>query len=553
MDEDNVKREPGVAEDEPESETPAAVKEEPAEDGTVKEEEPVEEGIVKEEAEAGQTEDVKDEVIETEVKDEVNEADMDDWDDEVFAAVDKKKKKKKDKKEKKSKKEKKAEKEKKKRKQADRDPDDEKPSTPPQPKPSRALLPPLEEKQNEEEVELVPKKKNNNKANLTLIESKLHDLHTKLTALQNQSASITQELKHGGKEQRFQEERQFKRWRNTKKADKRNIDERCEALAAEIKSLKAQKSDLEGPDPFKGVSQFDISNKRLTTVRVNKKADAELNATRQVTTLLRLMEEASEQDRALKGKGLPAVKKLELLPKVNQFCHRAGFQQTLIEKGLLAHLQNWLRPEGGGLPIYQIRHTILNILNNFPYVSDPGRVRFKTELGWPGVSKMDLIETELGKDIRRFANDPNETHENRTLATKLMEKWSREICQLNKNYKKLETAEEKSGRNARFKPERFVMAADVPKYYQNGDRFHADKNTDGEAAAQRCRVPQAMMPDFIKRPKFDAVPKMHKTPMQQQLERNIRKLRETRDRAMIMSIEGSASTLRPENVPDKAY
>ena len=189
----------------------------------------------------------------------------------------------------------------------------------------------------------------------------------------------------------------------------------------------------------------------------------------------------------------------------------------------------------------------------FPYAGDPGRVRLKTELDWEGITREVLLETQLGTDIRRFANDPNETHENRILATKLMEKWSRVICKLSKNYKKLESQEEASGRSARFRPERFVVAADVPKFYKSGERFHADKNTDGEAAAQRCRVPQAMMPDFIKRPSYEPVSKMYKTPMQQQLERNIRKLRETRDRALVMSIEGSASTLQAESVSKKPF
>ena len=323
MEDDPVKQEPGV---EPESEgAPEEVVESEAE---VKDEP----GVAREDGEQeseNETAEVKDEVqeTETEVKEEATDT-QPDWDNEALPI--KEKKKKKEKKDKKNKKDKKEKKEKRKRKVAENDDDDVSITIEENLSPKKEVI--------EEEEELVPQKKRP-KADTSLLESKLVDLHTTLNSLQSKSAAITQELKYGGKEQRFHEEREFKRWKNTKKADKRSIDERCEALQSEIKKLQEERQEIQGESPFANASQFDVSSKKLTSVRVNKKADAAKHAKDAADRLLKAMDEAAEKDYKLQKQGKPAVMKLRLLPEVNRVCHRAGFQEQLINLDLLKKIQ----------------------------------------------------------------------------------------------------------------------------------------------------------------------------------------------------------------------
>eukprot|EP00659_Diplonema_papillatum_P007430 gene7430-11414_t len=185
-----------------------------------------------------------------------------------------------------------------------------------------------------------------------------------------------------------------------------------------------------------------------------------------------------------------------------------------------------------------------------PYAGDPGRMRTIREAkDWEGITRDEIMRTMLGKYVRELAQSPHETQDNRKLANKLIEKWSRMIFNLSKNYRELAFQEKRTGRESHFKPDAFKMAADIPKYTKDGQRYYPDTNADGEPAAQRCRMPTTMMPDFVVRPAVgDVVPKMT-TMAEQVIKRNLRAQREltARDRAMYISIEGSSSTLKPED------
>ena len=162
------------------------------------------------------------------------------------------------------------------------------------------------------------------------------------------------------------------------------------------------------------------------------------------------------------------------------------------------------------------------------------------------------METKLGVVVKVIADSLSETQDNRKTAKLLLEKFSRLIFNLCKNYKDLEFLEKEAGRVTTFKPDPYIVPADVKKYTRDGERVYSDKNKDGEPVPTRCRMPSTMMADFVLRPPSqrgteNEVPPVKRSAPNEHMARCLRNLRSAKDRAVVMSIEGSATTLKAED------
>ena len=180
-------------------------------------------------------------------------------------------------------------------------------------------------------------------------------------------------------------------------------------------------------------------------------------------------------------------------------------------------------------------------------------MRTKTEASeWFGVTKEELLGSKLGVHVKKMVAHRSETQENRKLASQLMERWSRVIFSLSKNYKELAHLEQCSKRRATFKADEYVVPADQKKYQKNAngemERFYPDRNVDGEALPTRCRLPKTLMADFVTRPKTETVTAKKTSDAAAIMSRHVRRIRATAtDRAVHISIEGSSSTLKAED------
>eukprot|EP01061_Rhynchopus_euleeides_P041068 TRINITY_DN710_c1_g2_i1.p1 TRINITY_DN710_c1_g2~~TRINITY_DN710_c1_g2_i1.p1 ORF type:complete len:452 (+),score=169.00 TRINITY_DN710_c1_g2_i1:41-1357(+) len=307
--------------------------------------------------------------------------------------------------------------------------------------------------------------------------------------------------------------------------------------------------ETESKQPPEDPREFSVIFKKKQPFRPGSVIKDEGTLSNKAKDIVDQMLTTRQQDLQAMKEGKAAVNKLKLLPEVEKVASMSAYQQALVSQKFLQAVEMWLRAPKDQLPSFPIRTTLLRILMNFPYQGDPGRVRSQRELAWKntGITKEDLMESKLGQHVRKFVSHPNETQENRKLASLLMERWSRLIFGLSKNYKLLEKQEEDSGRISHFRPDEYVIPADIKKYTRDGERVYPDRNADGEPLPTRCRMPKTIMADFIRRPKSEAVTAKPRSEAHAQMQAHVRKLRSGRDRAVVMSIEGSSSTLKAED------
>eukprot|EP01065_Artemidia_motanka_P032741 TRINITY_DN39727_c0_g1_i1.p1 TRINITY_DN39727_c0_g1~~TRINITY_DN39727_c0_g1_i1.p1 ORF type:complete len:426 (+),score=109.36 TRINITY_DN39727_c0_g1_i1:50-1279(+) len=331
---------------------------------------------------------------------------------------------------------------------------------------------------------------------------------------------------------------------------------RAGSEATQFTQQQQREADAAEADPQASLSQAIL---KVTPVRTQVDwCDRRNQQEAKVQRMLDRMDDARSQDLAAMAAGQPATKKLELLPEVVAFCGRANLQRVLIENGLLFRLAQWMKAPRGQLPTFKIRQSIVQLLLSMPYENDPGRMRLKAEANaWSGITVENLEKIPaLGFAVRRMTEHPGETQENVRLASRLMEKWSRIIFSLPKNYKELAQEEAARGRQPGWKADRYVHVDDQERIDRNGKRVHSNTTADGDPLPKRCRLPARIQGDFIRRPEQEPVEPLFKAEQYRAMERNIRKHRldSGREQAssnhggrmLSMSIEGSLSTMQTE-------
>lgn len=277
-----------------------------------------------------------------------------------------------------------------------------------------------------------------------------------------------------------------------------------------------------------------------------------------VDELLGRMDEAHSEDLRAMSEGRPALRKLELLPTVLALARRANFQRTLVERGFLPRLGKWMAAPKGELPVFKIRLEVVRLLLDMPYEHDPGRMRGAREAQmWGGIEADDLEKVPvLGRAVRKMTEHPNEVQENARLASKLIEKWSRAIYALRKNYKELGQEESRRGRPLGWQPDAYLHVADQALQTRDGKRHYLNETKSGEPMPKRCRMPPRLMADLVVRPDFNPIEPQKKGQHYKLMERSLKehKQRNQKDQAssnyggrmVTMSIEGSSSTLKAE-------
>jgi transcription factor SPN1 len=148
--------------------------------------------------------------------------------------------------------------------------------------------------------------------------------------------------------------------------------------------------------------------------------DDEIEMDKMASELREQMLDAAEQDITLRESSKPAIKKLALLPKVIGSMTRKDIQESLLDGGILAAVKVWLEPyEDGSLPLLDIRTNLLESLDTMP------------------IEKHHLKESGLGRIVMYLYKYPLETKENKKLASRLIDKWSRPISGQTHDYRHL--------------------------------------------------------------------------------------------------------------------
>ncbi|PAV77608.1 hypothetical protein WR25_20373 [Diploscapter pachys] len=138
-----------------------------------------------------------------------------------------------------------------------------------------------------------------------------------------------------------------------------------------------------------------------------------------IAALVETMKEAAKDDRAANMEARPALRKRMLLRQVKAMLIRADMAEAMIENGVLSAVSEWLAPlPDKSLPALEIRTTMLKILRSFG--------RLETSV---------LKQSGIGKAVMFLYKHPRETKENKEMAGKLIQEYSKSIFNLETEYK----------------------------------------------------------------------------------------------------------------------
>jgi transcription factor SPN1 len=126
--------------------------------------------------------------------------------------------------------------------------------------------------------------------------------------------------------------------------------------------------------------------------------------------ILSTMNQAAEEDKDLYQQGLPAIKKLQMLARVERAVTTKSLQSTLLEYDLLSVLKTWIEPMSKTvLAGLTIRNAVLDILKKLPCTTE------------------QLKRSQIGKTLMTLVKHKLETNENKRKIREIVDKWSRPI------------------------------------------------------------------------------------------------------------------------------
>ena len=149
----------------------------------------------------------------------------------------------------------------------------------------------------------------------------------------------------------------------------------------------------------------------LLTLKRNKAVDVTDAKKGEIAgDILSTMNQAAEEDKDLYHQGVPAVKKLQMLSRVERAVTTKSLQGTLLEYDLLSVLKSWIEPMSKTvLAGLTIRNAVYDILKKLPCTTE------------------QLKRSQIGKTLMVMVKHKNETSENKRKIREIIDKWSRPI------------------------------------------------------------------------------------------------------------------------------
>merc|ERR1711962_1334733 len=224
----------------------------------------------------------------------------------------------------------------------------------------------------------------------------------------------------------------------------------------------------------------------------------------------------------------PAVKKIAMLPSVMTQLNKADLQMAFVEANVLSVMTNWLAPmPDKSLPSLKIRQELLKLLKNLR-VDDQSRLK----------------ESGIGKAVMYLYKHPKELRENKVMAQKIIQNWSRPIFNKSSDPRDYN----KEDRNAR---DRDMRAKQKRRKKEEPEEPEEGLRPGDPGWIARARVPAAVGCDYIKRPAWQSDADLSKIKKKEatKLDRHMRAAQERKrfamstKRAVEMSLEGRKMAL----------
>lgn len=282
----------------------------------------------------------------------------------------------------------------------------------------------------------------------------------------------------------------------------------------------------------RGLSDFDMmmERKRSEQKKRRKKKDIDLinDNDDQIARLIADMRVAAREDRDLNEDKKPAVKKIAMLPNVMTQLNKADLQMAFVEANVLSVMTDWLAPmPDKSLPSLKIRQEMLKLLRNIR-VDDQSRLK----------------ESGIGKAVMYLYKHPKELRDNKEMAARIIQTWSRPIFNKSSDYRDYN----KDDRNARDR----AIRQDVKKRKRQEEPEPEEGLRPGDPGwIARARVPAATGCDYIKRPAWQSDADLSKIKKKEatKLDRHMRAAADRKrfamstKRAVEMSLEGRKMAL----------
>ncbi|ESN99982.1 hypothetical protein HELRODRAFT_83644 [Helobdella robusta] len=246
-----------------------------------------------------------------------------------------------------------------------------------------------------------------------------------------------------------------------------------------------------------------------------------------IADMMKIMNEAAEQDRELNKQRKPAIRVMLQLPYIKAQLKKADMVNSLLDSGILSSITSWLAPlPDHSLPHLEIREALLKQLLDFPPISTEG-----------------LKMSGLGKAVMYLFKHPKETKKNKEMCHKLITNWARPIFSQNADYKAL-SKEEREQRDYEQLPKKRKLSADSDRLVEKQEEKPLRPGDPGYV--YRARVPAPSIKDYVIRPRWNVEDKPRNVSSKKQLNKfqqlqrafNERKKGSKSQAAVSVSIEG---------------
>lgn len=190
------------------------------------------------------------------------------------------------------------------------------------------------------------------------------------------------------------------------------------------KSTRSRKKKLRRNDGAEEAEEDPYAEEREEIEKKPKKGkrrsnfEEEVNET-EVKKLIEDMDAAFEDDLICFKNKQPALNKLKLLPTVESYLKRAGYQKSFIEhpNNGLDCIAKWLmKLPNGAQPSLQLKKRLVDVVQQLP------------------VSDEHLKSSEIGKMIYGMKNNPNEDPDLKKTLKDIVDKWTRLITDVASDY-----------------------------------------------------------------------------------------------------------------------